>query len=257
MSSELSRPPRSATGTSGRSGATRSAATTAVAGARRRTSWRRIVAPPDGDFPCGRGSGGDRRAEPGQLIDPDRGVIDPAAEFLDYPLHDLAARTWRCPSTRCSGPRVARGAVLQRRHLLRRPRSRGRTRPDRRDQGEPRQDHDPVARLQAEGGPREPWINPRRPRAGHRGDRLTRPSSTPTPSPGRPNDASGGRSVETYDAVEDCRALLDRGAVRRALADFRFLRERLGTSRPKIANGEFTRTSSTSSRLAQDCSTSR
>ncbi len=31
------------------------------------------------------------------LIDPDRGVIDPAAEFLDYPLHDLAARILDVP----------------------------------------------------------------------------------------------------------------------------------------------------------------
>lgn len=32
-----------------------------------------------------------------ELIDPDRGVIDPAAEFLDYPLHDLAARILDVP----------------------------------------------------------------------------------------------------------------------------------------------------------------
>ena len=32
-----------------------------------------------------------------ELIDPDRGVIDPAAEFLDYPLHDLAARILEIP----------------------------------------------------------------------------------------------------------------------------------------------------------------
>src|SRR3954447_1105814 len=32
-----------------------------------------------------------------ELIDPDRGVIDPAAEFLDYPLHDLAARILELP----------------------------------------------------------------------------------------------------------------------------------------------------------------
>src|SRR5215468_9315389 len=31
------------------------------------------------------------------LIDPARGVIDPAAEFLDYPLHDLAARILEVP----------------------------------------------------------------------------------------------------------------------------------------------------------------
>ncbi|MEU4192342.1 enolase C-terminal domain-like protein [Kribbella sp. NPDC026611] len=31
------------------------------------------------------------------LIDPDRGVIEPAAEFLDYPLHDLAARILDVP----------------------------------------------------------------------------------------------------------------------------------------------------------------
>lgn len=31
------------------------------------------------------------------LIDPDRGVIDAAAEFLDYPLHDLAARILDLP----------------------------------------------------------------------------------------------------------------------------------------------------------------
>ncbi|MGZ0153083.1 enolase C-terminal domain-like protein [Kribbella sp. WER1] len=31
------------------------------------------------------------------LIDPERGVIDPAAEFLDYPLHDLAARILDVP----------------------------------------------------------------------------------------------------------------------------------------------------------------
>jgi D-galactarolactone cycloisomerase len=44
-------------------------------------------------------------ADPGQLlgrslaelIDPERGVIDPAAEFLDYPLHDLAARILDVP----------------------------------------------------------------------------------------------------------------------------------------------------------------
>lgn len=32
-----------------------------------------------------------------ELIDPDRGVIEPAAEFLDYPLHDLAARILDVP----------------------------------------------------------------------------------------------------------------------------------------------------------------
>ena len=32
-----------------------------------------------------------------ELIDPDRGVIDPAAKFLDYPLHDLAARILDVP----------------------------------------------------------------------------------------------------------------------------------------------------------------
>ncbi|HEY9334585.1 MAG TPA: enolase C-terminal domain-like protein [Kribbella sp.] len=32
-----------------------------------------------------------------ELIDPDRGVVDPAAEFLDYPLHDLAARVLDVP----------------------------------------------------------------------------------------------------------------------------------------------------------------
>jgi L-alanine-DL-glutamate epimerase-like enolase superfamily enzyme len=32
-----------------------------------------------------------------ELIDPDRGVIEPAAEFLDYPLHDLAARILEVP----------------------------------------------------------------------------------------------------------------------------------------------------------------
>ncbi|HZX04505.1 enolase C-terminal domain-like protein [Kribbella sp.] len=31
------------------------------------------------------------------LIDPERGVVDPAAEFLDYPLHDLAARILDVP----------------------------------------------------------------------------------------------------------------------------------------------------------------
>lgn len=32
-----------------------------------------------------------------ELIDPERGVVDPAAEFLDYPLHDLAARILDVP----------------------------------------------------------------------------------------------------------------------------------------------------------------
>jgi L-alanine-DL-glutamate epimerase-like enolase superfamily enzyme len=32
-----------------------------------------------------------------ELIDPSRGVIEPAAEFLDYPLHDLAARILEVP----------------------------------------------------------------------------------------------------------------------------------------------------------------
>ncbi|HEY3512645.1 enolase C-terminal domain-like protein [Kribbella sp. NPDC051137] len=32
-----------------------------------------------------------------ELIDPERGVVDPAAEFLDYPLHDLAARILELP----------------------------------------------------------------------------------------------------------------------------------------------------------------
>ncbi|WP_167218494.1 enolase C-terminal domain-like protein [Kribbella shirazensis] len=32
-----------------------------------------------------------------ELIDPERGVIDPAAEFLDFPLHDLAARILDVP----------------------------------------------------------------------------------------------------------------------------------------------------------------
>ncbi|MEU8223247.1 enolase C-terminal domain-like protein [Kribbella sp. NPDC048915] len=32
-----------------------------------------------------------------ELIDPERGIIDPATEFLDYPLHDLAARILDVP----------------------------------------------------------------------------------------------------------------------------------------------------------------
>ncbi len=32
-----------------------------------------------------------------ELIDPDRGVIEAGAEFLDYPLHDLAARILGVP----------------------------------------------------------------------------------------------------------------------------------------------------------------
>ncbi|HET6988460.1 MAG TPA: mandelate racemase, partial [Kribbella sp.] len=32
-----------------------------------------------------------------ELMDPERGVIEPAAEFLDYPLHDLTARILELP----------------------------------------------------------------------------------------------------------------------------------------------------------------
>jgi D-galactarolactone cycloisomerase len=46
-------------------------------------------------------AGGDPAAVVGrnlaELIDPDVGVIDPAAEFLDFPLHDLAARVLDLP----------------------------------------------------------------------------------------------------------------------------------------------------------------
>ncbi|MEV5967447.1 enolase C-terminal domain-like protein [Kribbella sp. NPDC051952] len=173
-----------------------------------------------------------------ELIDPDRGVIEPAAEFLDYPLHDLAARILDVPVYAMLGGAGSRevrcysggiyfddldsGIDVIRTNL--------------------RQDHEFGFRdFKLKVGRGYRWMEPD---AGLARDiEVTRLARELYPDAEILVDANDGFSVNTLqaylDAVEDCRLYWLEEPFAERWEDFRFLRERLGTDGTKIADGEF------------------
>lgn len=188
-----------------------------------------------------------------ELIDPDRGVIDPAAEFLDYPLHDLAARILQVPVYAMLGaagtPRVrcysggiyfddldaAEGIEVIRANL--------------------RQDHELGFRdFKLKLGRGYRWMDPQ---AGLERDievtRLARELHPDAEILVDPNDGYTVNTLTAYlDAVGDCRLYWIEEPFAERWEDFRFLRELLGTSGPKIADGEFDPDEEHIVRLAQE-----
>ena len=188
-----------------------------------------------------------------ELIDPDRGVIDPAAEFLDYPLHDLAARILEVPVYAMLGsagtPRVrcysggiyfddldaAEGIEVIRANL--------------------RQDHELGFRdFKLKLGRGYRWMDPQ---AGLERDievtRLARELYPDAEILVDPNDGYTVNTLTAYlDAVGDCRLYWIEEPFAERWEDFRFLRELLGTSGPKIADGEFDPDEEHIVRLAQE-----
>ncbi len=175
-----------------------------------------------------------------ELIDPERGVIEPAAEFLDYPLHDLAARILEVPVYAMLGsagtPRVRcysggiyfddldspTGIEVIRANL--------------------QQDHEFGFRdFKLKLGRGYRWMDPR---AGLERDievtRLARELYPDADILVDPNDGYTANTLTTYlGAVGDCRLYWIEEPFAERWEDFRFLRELLGTSGPKIADGEF------------------
>jgi len=175
-----------------------------------------------------------------ELIDPDRGVIDPAAEFLDYPLHDLAARILEVPVYAMLGsagtPRVRcysggiyfddldspTGIEVIRANL--------------------RQDYEFGFRdFKLKLGRGYRWMDPQ---AGLERDievtRLARELYPDADILVDPNDGYTANTLTAYlGAVEDCRLYWIEEPFAERWEDFRFLRDLLGTSGPKIADGEF------------------
>lgn len=188
-----------------------------------------------------------------ELIDPDRGVIDPAAEFLDYPLHDLAARILEVPVYAMLGsagtPRVrcysggiyfddldaAEGIEVVRANL--------------------RQDHELGFRdFKLKLGRGYRWMDPQ---AGLERDievtRLARELYPDAEILVDPNDGYTVNTLTAYlDAVGDCRLYWIEEPFAERWEDFRFLRGLLGTSGPKIADGEFDPDEEHIVRLAQE-----
>ncbi|WP_329478588.1 mandelate racemase [Kribbella sp. NBC_01484] len=188
-----------------------------------------------------------------ELIDPDRGVIDPAAEFLDYPLHDLAARILEVPVYAMLGsagtPRIrcysggiyfddldaAEGIEVIRANL--------------------RQDHDLGFRdFKLKLGRGYRWMDPL---AGLERDievtRLARELYPDAEILVDPNDGYTVNTLTAYlDAVGDCRLYWIEEPFAERWEDFRFLRELLGMSGPKIADGEFDPDEEHIVRLAQE-----
>ena len=191
-----------------------------------------------------------------ELIDPDRGVIDPAAEFLDYPLHDLAARILEVPVYAMLGsagtPRVRcysggiyfddldpvddpAGIEVIRANL--------------------RQDHEFGFRdFKLKLGRGYRWMDPQ---AGLERDievtRLARELYPDADILVDPNDGYTVNTLTAYlDAVGDCGLYWIEEAFAERWEDFRFLRELVGTSGPKIADGEFDPDEDHIVRLAQE-----
>jgi L-alanine-DL-glutamate epimerase-like enolase superfamily enzyme len=188
-----------------------------------------------------------------ELIDPDRGVIEPAAEFLDYPLHDLAARILEVPvyamlgsagtpKVRCYSGGIyfddldaAEGIEVIRANL--------------------HQDHGLGFRdFKLKLGRGYRWMDPR---AGLERDievtRLARELYPDAEILVDPNDGYTVNTLTAYlEAVGDCRLYWIEEPFAERWEDFRFLRELLGTSGPKIADGEFDPDEEHIVRLAQE-----
>jgi D-galactarolactone cycloisomerase len=173
-----------------------------------------------------------------ELIDPERGVIDSSAEFLDYPLHDLAARILEVPvyamlgsagtpEVRCYSGGIyfddLEGGVEAIRANL-------------------HQDHAFGFRdFKLKLGRGYRWMEPQ---AGLARDiEVTRLARELYPDGDILVDANDGYSVNTLlaylEAVEDCRLYWIEEPFAERWEDFLFLRERLGTGGTKIADGEF------------------
>ena len=186
-----------------------------------------------------------------ELIDPDRGVIEPAAEFLDYPLHDLAARILEVPvyamlgsagtpEVRCYSGGIyfddlECGIEAIRANL--------------------QQDHEAGFRdFKLKVGRGYRWMDSE---AGLARDiEVTRLARELYPDADILVDANDGFTVNTLlaylEAVEDCRLYWLEEPFAERWEDFQFLRKRLGTAGTKIADGEFDPDEEYILRLAQE-----
>ena len=180
-----------------------------------------------------------------ELINPSRGVIEPAAEFLDYPLHDLAARILEVPVYAMLGAAGSREVRCYSGGIYF----------DDLDSGieairaNLRQDHDLGFRdFKLKVGRGYRWMDPV---AGLARDiEVTRLARELYPDARILVDANDGFSINTLqtylDAVEDCDLYWLEEPFAERWEDFRFLRDRLGPPAPRSRTANSTPTPNTS-----------